>query len=314
MNSSKRVIIAPDTQQQSSEQEKEPMNREIQEAERPQEPIKRGTLEEPEKIDLVLKYGKSNFPEAERAYFAAAAVEGGVSQTHFVNPEAEVCYRCPLCDKTLKPGGLAKNVIWRFLRLRNTPYTEYIIKTNDKSHKAIRAKTTNIATQRAGAEPPQSQATTNASGEEMEDLKKGEGRKEEYCKQPKDKGKGRGEKQSGKTNKKKGEKWKPKGRKNQKWEKKGELNSDKRNESARKEKEAERRQPNQKEKGDASSLTDEDSEDNEDRIKEKGPRQMEAQKPQQKQKRNWEESQIQDYHYSTPGNAEKSKQMRKPKM
>ena len=104
----------------------------------------------------------ARFSESEKAYFAAAAVEGRVSQTHFVNPDAEMCYRCPICDKTLNPGGIAKNATRHFLRLRNIPHREYVIRLSETNMKTITIHTTDIATQRAGAEPPQSQTKLDA--------------------------------------------------------------------------------------------------------------------------------------------------------
>ena len=108
----------------------------------------------PQIVPLSLKYVKSNFSEAERAFFAAAALEGKVSQTHFVNPEATMCHRRPICDKTLNPGGLTKNTVRHFLRMHNTPYREYVVTIDESTNRKIHIKTGNIAAQRAGAEPP----------------------------------------------------------------------------------------------------------------------------------------------------------------
>ena len=63
----------------------------------------RGTSEVPLISPLRPNWTQSNFSEAGREFFTVAAPEGGVSQTHFVNPEAEMCYRCPLCGLALNP-------------------------------------------------------------------------------------------------------------------------------------------------------------------------------------------------------------------
>ena len=108
----------------------------------------------PQVIPLGLRYVKSNFSDAEKAFFAAAALEGTESQTHFVNPGAAMCYCRPICDKTLNPGGLTKNAARHFLRMRNTPHREYVVTMGETTKKQIHIKTGNIAAQRAGAEPP----------------------------------------------------------------------------------------------------------------------------------------------------------------
>ena len=79
------------------------------------------------RIPLTLGYGKSNFSHAGPAFFVAAAVEGRLGRTHFTNPDPEMCYRFPVSDETLNPGGLTKNATRHFLRMRNTPNRGHII-------------------------------------------------------------------------------------------------------------------------------------------------------------------------------------------
>ena len=114
-----------------------------------------------------MKYERADFSEAEKAYFMAAAIDRRISQTHYAGPDAETCYRCPICDKTINSNGMARNAMRHFLRPRDTPNCEYIMKLNESTNKTISFVTANIAAQRAGAVPPSQQR----SEEQTEKLK-----------------------------------------------------------------------------------------------------------------------------------------------
>ena len=114
----------------------------------------RGTQEGVQTIPLHLRKAAPYFSEEEKEYFAAAAMEGKVSQAHYTNPDADVCYRCPLCAKVLNPIGLAKHTATHFLRMHNTPNKEYLVTLHEDPQRQIRIKTGGVMSQRSGADPP----------------------------------------------------------------------------------------------------------------------------------------------------------------
>ena len=80
-------------------------------------------------------------------------MEGKVSQAHYTNPDADVCYRCPLCAKVLNPIGLAKHTATHFLRMHNAPNKEYLVTPHEDPQRQIRIKTGGVMAQRSGADP-----------------------------------------------------------------------------------------------------------------------------------------------------------------
>ena len=105
-------------------------------------------------IPLHLRRAAPYFSEEEKEYFAAAAMEGKVSQAHYTNPDADICYRCPLCAKVLNPIGLAKHTATHFLRMHNAPNKEYLVTLHEDPQRQIRIKTGGVMSQRSGADPP----------------------------------------------------------------------------------------------------------------------------------------------------------------
>ena len=108
---------------------------------------------------------------------SATAIEGRMSQTHFTSPDAEKYHRCPVCDKTLNPTGLAKKTTRYFLRMRNAPNREYVRILNEMANKQVNIKTANIATQRARAAPPQAQLAAELGDPPKLEPRKTSGRK-----------------------------------------------------------------------------------------------------------------------------------------
>ena len=125
----------------------------------------RGTPGAPLIIPQRLNWAQPNFSSAEREFFTAAASGGKVSQTHFDDPDAVMCYSCPSCDRSLNPNGLTKDATRHILRTRNTPDRVYFVTLNEaanKQKKQIRKQTRSLAPKKAGAEPPQHMPTVNA--------------------------------------------------------------------------------------------------------------------------------------------------------
>ena len=114
----------------------------------------KGTAGNPQQIPLQLKWVKSYFSAEEKDFFAAAAMEGEISQTHYTNPEADMCYRCPICAKVINPSPLSKHTARHFLRMRNTPNCEYLVTLQEDPKKQIRIRTGGNMARRNGADPP----------------------------------------------------------------------------------------------------------------------------------------------------------------
>ena len=121
----------------------------------PAEPtMAKGTAGNPQQIPLQLKWVKSYFSAEEKDFFVAAAMEGKISQTHYANPEADICYRCPICAKVINPSPLSKHTARHFLRMRNTPNCEYVVTLQEDPKKQIRIRTGGNMARRGGADPP----------------------------------------------------------------------------------------------------------------------------------------------------------------
>ena len=113
-----------------------------------------GTKGSPQIIRLQLHWVKSHFSEEEKDFFSAAAIEGKVSQTHYTNPDADMCFRCPICAKLRNPTGLTKHTSRHFLRMHNTPNREYRVILHEEPWKEIKIKTGGNTARRSGADPP----------------------------------------------------------------------------------------------------------------------------------------------------------------
>ena len=84
----------------------------------------------------------------------AAAIEGKIGQTHYTNPDADTCYRCPLCARVLNPNGLERHTVRHFLRMHNTPNREYIVTLHEEPWKQVSIPTGGNMARRSGADPP----------------------------------------------------------------------------------------------------------------------------------------------------------------
>ena len=118
--------------------------------------LAKGATDSLQQIPLQLKWVKSYFSDEEKDFFIAAATEGKVSQTYYTNPDAETCYRCPICARALNPSGLSKHTSRHFLRMRNTPNRECIVTLHEEPRKQIRFRTGENVARRSGADPPPS--------------------------------------------------------------------------------------------------------------------------------------------------------------
>ena len=116
--------------------------------------LAKGVAGNPQKIKLQLVHTVSYFSEEEKDFFMAAAIEGEIGQTHYTNPDADTCYRCPLCARVLNPNGLERHTVRHFLRMHNTPNREYIATLHEEPWKQISFQTGGNTARRNGADPP----------------------------------------------------------------------------------------------------------------------------------------------------------------
>ena len=105
-------------------------------------------------IPLWLQREQSYFSTEERDYFTAAALEGKVSQTHYANPDADMCYGYPLCARILNSSGLVSNTTRHFLRMHNASNREYVVTPHGDPQNQTRIKIGGITARRTGADPP----------------------------------------------------------------------------------------------------------------------------------------------------------------
>ena len=77
------------------------------------------------------------------------------SQTHFTDPAADYCYRCPLCYKTINKENLTDLIRLHFGMMHNDPHTEYSIIINGEiENPLIIGNLRKKGRNRDGAKPP----------------------------------------------------------------------------------------------------------------------------------------------------------------
>ena len=112
-----------------------------------------GAQEGVQVITLHLQRMEACFSEEEKEYFLAAALGGRVSQAHYANPDAEMCYRRPSLSTILNPDGLGRHTARHFLRMRNSLNREFLVALREDPQKQIGIKTGGITARRSGADP-----------------------------------------------------------------------------------------------------------------------------------------------------------------
>ena len=107
-------------------------------------------------IELHINKLQPYFSQEELHFPKEAVTTNHMSQTHFTNPKAGYCYRCPLCQKLINCENLATCLKLHFNMMHYDPMKEYSIIINGKYDHPINIQ--NIRKRgrnREGATPPE---------------------------------------------------------------------------------------------------------------------------------------------------------------
>ena len=131
-------------------------------------------------IELHVNKLQPYFSREEVEFLKEAVITNHTSQTHFTNPRAGYCYRCPLCDKLINCENLATCVKLHFNMMHYDPYKEYSIIINGKyEHPIIIQNIRKRGRNREGAKPPNSEELKQKCKELQPGVKKQKTNKED---------------------------------------------------------------------------------------------------------------------------------------
>ena len=142
-------------EQEKDKQHKEEEKKGQDEEEEDEESKERKTDSDDDKI-IQLKMNKRSpiYSTEELEFFAAAIEHRHVSQTHFMDPGADFCYRCPLCRKVINAEGILQKTRIHFDMLHRDSNKEFHITVNHKEESKIIIPARMTGKLRDGATPP----------------------------------------------------------------------------------------------------------------------------------------------------------------
>ena len=111
-------------------------------------------------------FNNSSINKCGREFFRKAIEHRHISQTHFTDPGAGHCYRCPLRRKIVNGEGVLQKIKLHFDMLRGDSNQTYHVIVNGKEESKIIIPARTTGKLREGAEPP-SEAQVATKGKDI---------------------------------------------------------------------------------------------------------------------------------------------------
>ena len=91
-----------------------------------------GTSEEEEPMiqHVAINRRAAAYSEEEMQFFREAITQGRTSQTHFADPGASFCYRCPICTRMVNWEHLPQSARMHFSMMHRAPITYHVTINN----------------------------------------------------------------------------------------------------------------------------------------------------------------------------------------
>ena len=105
-------------------------------------------------VRLYMNKRQPDFSTEELEFFSKAIEHRHISQTHFADPGAGYCYRCPLCRKVINGEGVLQKIKIHFEMIHGDSNKEYHIVINGKEDAKVIIPSKSTGKLRDGAEPP----------------------------------------------------------------------------------------------------------------------------------------------------------------